>query len=141
MTTKTPSSDLSDRQHIVYIDLPEGDRIYPLDVTAELPCEMPKFNVKTDMLAVIAAVRELLNEHQKLFDELDHLDAHSWILDPVTPNRRHTHRRLALGHHCSLHLEIKHTKNPCEAPDLQLFGAESRIAKWRKAISRNMTTW
>jgi E3 ubiquitin-protein ligase FANCL len=133
--------DLSGRQHVVYIDLPEGSHIYPLNVTAELPCEMPTFSAKTNIPTVISAIRDILNDYQKLFDELDHLDANSWILDPVRPTRRHTQRRLALGHHCSLHLEIKHTKNPCEAPDLQLFGAESRIALWKEAINRNMAAW
>ncbi|KAI8580703.1 hypothetical protein K450DRAFT_235550 [Umbelopsis ramanniana AG] len=133
--------DSSGRQHIVYIDLPEGSHIYPLNVIAELPCEMPTFSVKTNIPTVISAIRDILNDYQKLFDELDNLDANSWVLDPVRPTRRDTQRRLALGHHCTLHLEIKHTKNPCEAPDLQLFGAESRIAVWKEAINRNMAAW
>lgn len=102
---------------------------------------MPKFSAKANIPTVIATVRDLLNDYQELFKELDHLDANSWVLDPVRPTRRDLQRRLALGHHCSLHLEIKHTQNPCEAPDLQLFGAESRIAIWKEAMNRNMTAW
>jgi len=133
--------DSSGRQHSIHIDLPEGNRIYPLDVTAELPCSIPAFSAKTDIPTAISSIRGLLNEHHMLFDQLDQLDSHSWVLDPIQPTRRHTHRRLALGQHCSLHLEIKDTVNPCNAPDLQLYGAESRIAKWRDALSRNMASW
>lgn len=134
-------SDSSGRQHNAHVELPEGNRIYPLQITAELPCSMPAFHAKTDMPTAISAIAELLNQYRVLFNQFDELDSHSWILDPIQPTRRHTHRRLALGQHCSLHLEIKDPKNPCDAPDLQLYGAESRIANWREAIARNTALW
>jgi E3 ubiquitin-protein ligase FANCL len=87
-------------------------------------------------------VKELINEHTLLFDELENLDNHAFILDPTHPKREHTYRRLALGHHCSLHIDITNPKNPrSDPPVMQLYGSESRIANWRDAMDRNLGSW
>ena len=37
---------------------------------------------------------------------LDDLDAHAWVLEPKNPGRECVSRRIALGDHCSLQLEL-----------------------------------
>lgn len=120
----------------------QGNSIYPLKIDIDLPCQIPAQITKTDIPTAVANMQELINEHSLLFDEMENLDKHAFILDPASPRREHTHRRLALGHHCSLHIDITNLKNPrSEPPVMQLYGAESKIATWRDALNRNLSSW
>lgn len=120
----------------------QGNSIYPLKIDIDLPCQLPTLITKADIPTAVSKVKEVINEHNILFDEMDNLDKHTFILDPASPRREHTHRRMALGHHCSLHIDITNLKNPrSEPPVMQLYGAESRIASWRDALNRNLSSW
>eukprot|EP00976_Prorocentrum_cordatum_P012508 250610-Prorocentrum_minimum.AAC.2 len=70
-------------------------------------------------------VEARLESYQALWDGLDDLDAHAWVLEPELPPRGATHRRLALGGHTSLTLDLN-PRAPTQPPDFHFMGAVRR---------------
>jgi E3 ubiquitin-protein ligase FANCL len=88
----------------------------------------------------IAQFRAALARHQQLWDVLDDLDAHTWVLEPKNPTRDCATRRIAIGDHCSLQLEV-HIGAPTSLPELQFLGADRVIAPLRQALNANLSRW
>ncbi|CAG8742326.1 6022_t:CDS:1, partial [Racocetra fulgida] len=47
-----------------------------------------------------------LEKFQDVWSMLDDIDKHTWILEPYKPKRSDLMRRIALGNHCSLQIEL-----------------------------------
>ena len=92
------------------------------------------------LASALAQFRAALARHQLLWDMLDDLDAHAWVLEPKNPGRECVSRRIALGDHCSLQLEL-HAAAPTSLPELQFYGADRVIAPLRQALNANLARW
>ena len=100
--------DEAQRAHVLHLSLPSDYPASPPRAEVALPApfelqwaaEQQRFSVRGAMLQFEAA----LGRHQLLWDMLDDLDAHTWVLEPQHPTRDCVVRRLAIGHHCSLQL-------------------------------------
>ena len=100
--------DEAQRAHVLHLSLPSDYPASPPRAEAALPApfelqwaaEQQRFSVRGAMLQFEAA----LGRHQLLWDMLDDLDAHTWVLEPQHPTRDCVVRRLAIGQHCSLQL-------------------------------------
>ena len=100
--------DEAQRAHVLHLSLPPDYPASPPRAEAALPApfelqwaaEQQRFSVRGAMLQFEAA----LGRHQLLWDMLDDLDAHTWVLEPQHPTRDVVVRRLAIGQHCSLQL-------------------------------------
>ena len=140
--------DATGREHLLGLALPPEYPHAPPTVRATLPSP---FEVRWPVdaasgLAVhaletaLAQFRVALTRHQRLWDLLDDLDAHTWVLEPRAPRRDSVSRRLALGNHCSLQVEL-HVGAPTSLPEVQFLGAERHIAPLRLALNANLARW
>lgn len=100
----------------------------------------PSAPLTATLTGVITQFRAALARHQVLWDMLDDLDAHAWVLEPKHPGRECASRRIALGDHCSLQLEL-HAAAPTSLPELQFYGADRVIAPLRQALNANLARW
>ena len=142
--------DAAGRAHALDLRVPPDYPRAPLVASASLPAafalQAPAAGggatvaASSDVAAAIAQFREALAAHQALWDELDELDAHAWVLEPRGPSRDCVKRRVAIGSHCSLQLTL-HVASPAALPELQFFGADRVIAPLRRALNANLALW
>ena len=92
------------------------------------------------LATAIEQFQAALARHQLLWDMLDDLDAHTWVLEPKKPSREDLSRRLAIGSHSSLELEL-HEDSPASLPVLQFLGAEKVVAPLRHNLNARLSRW
>ncbi|CAG8539170.1 14212_t:CDS:2 [Gigaspora rosea] len=134
-------NDSSGRQHSIFVSLPFSYPQTPLIVHAELPT--PSSTTSNHMASLKDAVSfysKELEKFQYVWSMLDDIDAHTWVLEPCKPKRSDLIRRIALGNHCSLQIELdaSYPKGECQ---YRLFGTESLISPLREKIIKNWNTW
>lgn len=136
--------DEAQRAHVLHLSLPSDYPASPPRAEVALPApfelqwaaEQQRFSVRGAMLQFEAA----LGRHQLLWDMLDDLDAHTWVLEPQHPTRDCAVRRLAIGQHCSLQLGL-HVSSPASLPTLQFLGAEKSLVGYRSALNARLALW
>lgn len=92
------------------------------------------------LATAIEQFQAALARHQLLWDMLDDLDANTWVLEPKKPSREGVSRRLAIGSHSSLELEL-HEDSPASLPVLQFLGAEKVVAPLRHNLNARLSRW
>ena len=150
--------DAAGRGHVLGLALPpDYPRSPPRVTTAALPGTAPfelawpssdasssdassATSGAASLAGALSQFRAALARHQLLWDMLDDLDAHAWVLEPKNPARDCVSRRVALGDHCSLQLEL-HVGAPASLPELQFYGADRVIAPLRQALNANLARW
>ncbi|KAG0744968.1 hypothetical protein G6F57_000318 [Rhizopus arrhizus] len=116
--------------HELKVTLPSNYPFAPPQIIAYIPTQIES---SLSIADIVNRHEQIIHQHQKLFDCLDDLDKHMRILEPEKPNRSDTWRKIALGHHCSLYLEITDPMSPFDKPQIRLFGSEKRVENLRKA--------
>ena len=143
------------RGHAIGLSLPPGYPRFAPSVSALVPTPaalLPKANGNAgfagasstlpahSLRATLEEYRAVLAQHQLLWDLLDDLDAHVWVVEPKYPSRACVTRRIAIGKHCTLQLTM-HVATPSALPDLQFFGAEQVILPLLQALNANLDRW
>ncbi|KAI8984661.1 WD-repeat region-domain-containing protein [Mycotypha africana] len=126
-------NDTQGRAHFVKVILP---LTYPLSkpkVVCNLPVPIEHNRTITE---IIQQHRVIIDRYQKLFDCLDDLDQHMRILEPENPTRSDNWRRIALGHHCSMEVDLSsNLETPLSVkPRVRFLGSMNRVkdlkAQW-----------
>ncbi|OBZ85092.1 E3 ubiquitin-protein ligase FANCL [Choanephora cucurbitarum] len=132
------TKDNAGRIHLIELALPPK---YPLNAARLISCPLPASIDITgrDLHDILIQHEVLVNQHQSLFDCLDDLDKHMRILEPEQPTRADCWRRIALGHHCSLDIELNPDAPVNMKPNkVRFFGNASRVSdlkkKWNNKI-------
>ncbi|CAG8613991.1 7115_t:CDS:2 [Cetraspora pellucida] len=100
-------SDSSGRQHSIFVSLPFSYPKASLIVHAELPTPISMaLNHMTSLKDVVSFYSKELEKFQDVWSMLDDIDKHTWVLEPCKPKRSDLMRRIALGNHCSLQIEL-----------------------------------
>jgi E3 ubiquitin-protein ligase FANCL len=101
---------------------------YPF-VFPQVKCQLPvKIQVSSSSLPQIYSHhQQLIHKYQPLFNCLDDLDQNMKILEPDQPNRSDVWRRIALGYHCSLEIELNPDAPMDAKPKVRFFGNLSRV--------------
>lgn len=81
-----------------------------------------------------------LGHYQRFWDVMDDLDRELWVLEPATPSRSTTYRRIGVLPHCSLHIVVDPVA-PYSIPDLRVLGAEARTASLRQQVTSALPSW
>ncbi|CAG8674903.1 10895_t:CDS:2, partial [Dentiscutata heterogama] len=134
-------NDSSGRQHSIFVSLPFSYPQTPLIVHAELPTSSSTTsNHMTSLKDVVSFYSKELEKFQDVWSVLDDIDAHTWVLEPCKPKRNDLMRRIALGNHCSIQIELDAScpKGECQ---YRLFGTESLISPIREKIIKNWNNW
>ncbi|KAI7866543.1 WD-repeat region-domain-containing protein [Spinellus fusiger] len=129
--------DTSERTYEIEASIPAD---YPLSaplIKVDLP-QPPSALTTTSLTDHIHHIHSLIHQYQDYFNCMDEIDTYGQILDPDHPRGVDTWRRIALTHHCSVHIEIQ-PDTPRYLPRVRFFGAEKRTthlwSQWQKATS------
>ena len=76
----------------------------PLPLDFRWPADPVSGGPSHSLRAAIAQFRAALATFQQLWDMLDDIDRHAWVLEPKKAGRDCVTRRVALGSHCSLQM-------------------------------------
>ncbi|KAG2375094.1 hypothetical protein C9374_010098 [Naegleria lovaniensis] len=153
-------TDLQDRNHYVEVHTSTMDTMaeIPPECQALVDAELSKISsshiVRNDVmidddntqhvlsLSVIHdKYREMIEKLSDFFTVIEDFDEHLRILEPEKPTRSHTMRRIVIGNHCSLQLQIDPFK-PRERPkDIKLLGSDSIISPLRLKMNQNRNKW
>ena len=71
---------------------------------------------------------------------MEDFDNHTWVLEPDKPKRSDLMRRIALGNHCSLQIDVD-AKNPRGICECRLFGNEKTVGPLQDLLNKNLMRW
>ncbi|KAK4535085.1 hypothetical protein CDCA_CDCA03G1110 [Cyanidium caldarium] len=137
--------DAAGRQHLVIL----RDWHTPApSIHASLPAHVPlpepdRSSVQPhgiSLMQAVAQVRAVLGAYQPLFQVLDDVDQHSCVLEPERPTYATCIRRIALGRHCSLYIEVD-PHNPRSVPVCRLLGGERDTAALQERLNGGLHQW
>ncbi|KAI7901335.1 WD-repeat region-domain-containing protein [Cokeromyces recurvatus] len=117
--------DQANRQHLLKVILPIHYPFALPQVISELPS--PIEATSSELSILIKQHQILIEKYQTLFNCLDELDTHMRILEPEQPKRNDIWRRIALGHHCSLEIELNPESPMDSKPKVRFFGSLNRV--------------
>lgn len=81
-----------------------------------------------------------LARYQEFWDVLDEVDARCQVLEPENPTRGATLRRISLGSHCSVQIEVD-PDHPRAMPELRFMGSDTKTAPLKRLLNKNMRRW
>ncbi|CAM9302852.1 unnamed protein product [Phaeothamnion confervicola] len=136
------AADAAGREHILAVTLPPDYPAGPPACAVDLPrpLELGWAPGRSSLADAIAQFRAALAPYVPLWDALDDLDAHTWVLEPERPTRAHVHRRVAVAPHCSVMLRLDPLA-PRAVPEIRFLGAESVIGPLRQNLNRGLAAW
>lgn len=89
---------------------------------------------------IVEQLEDAIARYQLFWDEMDDLDANSLILEPEKPSRSITMRRIGIGSHSSMQIDID-PLNPRNAPECRFLGADAVIGPMRDKLNRYLPNW
>lgn len=133
--------DESNRKHIIHIQIRIDDFLnqYPLcscDLPIQLDIKVKPFSLQK----ILDQYKEKISKLQEFWDIMEDFDKNTWVLEPEKPLYSHTMRRIALGSHSSILVEIDPLK-PKNIPGFQFLGADSVINPLREKLNHSLDQW
>ncbi|EKX39334.1 hypothetical protein GUITHDRAFT_143539 [Guillardia theta CCMP2712] len=133
--------DAAKRSHVVEVDL---NMSYPHDPPVCRGATPIPFILRWrdgyTLRNVIEQFEEHLHQFQLLWDVLDDIDQHSWVLEPSVATRDLASRRIAIGNHCSIQVDIP-ILNPLSVPEVRFLGADSVILPLKDKLNQRLLLW
>jgi E3 ubiquitin-protein ligase FANCL len=136
--------DGGSREHTVSVTL-------PLDYPSAAPCvagALPEqFRLtswrrgSSTLSTVLAQFSDAVARFQCLFDALDDIDGNCWVLEPERPLRSDVYRRIAIGKHSSLRIELDPRAPTRAVPECRFLGSEAAVGPLRALLNENMRAW
>lgn len=136
------SIDAANRSHLLKVSLPMEYPYIPPQMTYDLPTSFTTstYTTRTSIKSIVDEFERLVNQYQPLFNCLDDIDKHMRIIEPDPPKRSETYRKIALGYHCSLYIDLgpNYTAEKGKPTNIRFFGSQSRVqdlkAKWKSYV-------
>ncbi|GAB6021123.1 hypothetical protein CHUAL_003757 [Chamberlinius hualienensis] len=141
--------DERSREHILALLMPAE---YPT-VAPKSVCDLPSnFNIfwedvcMIDFLKgnglsdIVCQFEKQLRFYQTLWNELDDIDAKTWVMEPEKPRKSDLTRRVALGEGASLIFTVD-AINPRAPPVWQMMGNDRVISPLQVTLDKTFTNW
>jgi len=136
--------DFSNREHVFDVSIPN-----------EYPCSVPKIQISLpapvevvwprgtqgDLGVVFEAVERDLRRYEDLFVELEDIDTHCWVLDPLQPTFGSTHRRIAIDKTCSVMVELQVDNPRGLCSSIRLLGPPAKTQPMQNYLCQNSQLW
>ncbi|CAL4067899.1 unnamed protein product, partial [Meganyctiphanes norvegica] len=120
--------DVKERIHKMRLKIPPDYPAHVPLIEAQLPTEFNvNWNAGGGLNSVVAAWKQQIFNLQLFWDIMDELDHSALILDPPDPGPQHTTRRILLGNHVSVQLNIN-VSHPRSMPHCHLLGSAQIVA-------------
>ncbi|PSC68290.1 E3 ubiquitin-ligase FANCL [Micractinium conductrix] len=134
--------DAAGRRHELRLSLPPGYPAAQPTPAADLPAPLElRWGAGASLATCLAQFEAALAQHQPLWDSLDDLDAHAWVIEPSAPSRGALHRRIALGSHVSLALTLDPAAPGALPNDCRFMGSDRAVAPLRQRLHDNRGLW
>src|SRR5690606_21461521 len=99
--------DSNGRTHYIEISLSNQYPNSPPICSAELPEQVPiQWDPSFTLKDVLRQYREAVKQYTALWDQLEDLDKHTWVIEPQNPTLASTMRRIVLADYCWLQIEL-----------------------------------
>ncbi|KFV02645.1 E3 ubiquitin-protein ligase FANCL, partial [Pterocles gutturalis] len=140
-TVKLKAEDTCGRQHLITLTLNAKYPTEPPDCFVDFPVPfaiswMPQ-NSLIDIYNQFLAALESLKE---FWDAMDEIDGKTWVLEPESPTRSATTRRIAIGNNVSVNVEVD-PLHPNMLPECYFLGADHVVNPLRIKLNNNMHLW
>ncbi|KAF0296682.1 E3 ubiquitin-protein ligase FANCL [Amphibalanus amphitrite] len=89
------------------------------------------------LLDIYQRFEEAVDKYQDFWTALDRLDAQLWVVDPESPSRRDTRRRIVISSQLSLEVTVD-PLYPSSVPGCRFLGAETAAAALRDKLAREI---
>ncbi|KAL0483444.1 E3 ubiquitin-protein ligase FANCL [Acrasis kona] len=132
--------DIAGREHIIKVDVSKNNEY---TCTAQLPIQAElktKNNERITLKKIKIEYEHVLHSLQDFLSTVEDLDQNTWVLDPENPTFAHCMRRIGIGNHSSIQIEID-PKQPKAPPEVRFLGADSIITPIRDAYNQNHHEW
>jgi len=133
--------DQAGRKHVLRVRL---DERYPKKIgwyRADLPKALRSSSSPVSPLqSLLHGLKETAESFAELFDALDDLDAEAWVLEPEKPTRSDTFRKIVVGRHATLLIDLDPFK-PTAFPDCRFVGSEAAIGPLRSRLDAGISRW
>lgn len=140
-------SDAAGRRHALSLRLLPD---YPLTAprcSAALPAHVELRWVSTGPGVGTSRLKNVVEQYamaiagyDELWHELEHIDAEAWVIEPEMPTRAIVYRRLAVGPHCALQVDLD-ASAPRAVPECKFFGMETAVAPLRQRLNLELHRW
>ncbi|XP_054714402.1 E3 ubiquitin-protein ligase FANCL-like isoform X2 [Uloborus diversus] len=133
--------DEFDREHILKLWIPEKFPKEPPRYEYDLP-EVFDFKWLPDdtFSTIFSAFQEVLMKHSEFWDNLDEIDAKTWVLEPENPKRSDCKRRIAISSGVSLLLLVDPAR-PTAVPTCSYLGPDRIVEPVREKFNSNIHLW
>jgi hypothetical protein len=133
------NSDKKERKHSILVHIDSNE--YPNSISkyeVDLPLNVDLvFKSLKDLLKHFDS---LIEEYQTFWNLLIDIDENCFVIEPERPLFSHSMRRIAIGKHSSLMIDLN-PKNPHSIPEFEFLGAESFINPLRNNLYQNLLKW
>eukprot|EP00743_Colponemidia_sp_Colp-15_P008889 GILK01009699.1.p1 GENE.GILK01009699.1~~GILK01009699.1.p1 ORF type:complete len:368 (-),score=36.96 GILK01009699.1:22-1125(-) len=134
--------DSAGREHILKMLFPSDYPNSPPTCICDVPIapEEVQWNGSCSLNHIIRHYQRVYERYQDLWLVLDDIDRHTWVLEPEKPSRKDTMRRVALGDHCSVTVDINPAA-PRSICQCTFMGPDKRTAPLRDKLNANLNLW
>lgn len=135
--------DRAGRAHHLRLHLPEG---YPEEAASVLGASLPEaFSLRWSrdegLAGALRQFRAALDRYADVWDCLDDIDAHCWVLEPEQPTRSDLQRRVALASHAALVFRVDPRQPRALPQDLQFMGPAAVVDPLRSRLNKRLRGW
>ncbi|XP_033338653.2 E3 ubiquitin-protein ligase Fancl [Megalopta genalis] len=113
---------------VIQSDLPEIPGFCPFEKNVlTLNVARNKFKLQVEML-------------KTTWSNLQQIDKHCWVQDPLQPKPCHLHRRIFLTPSLSMLIKIN-PLNPMDFPEIRFMGSKTEVELQNNLVSKNVHNW
>jgi E3 ubiquitin-protein ligase FANCL len=136
--------DEKDREHLIQIDIHTMVNDIRFECHSNLPIQLTQ-DIKIPstgnrLLSIIEQHKTIIHKIQEFISVMEELDRKTWILEPERPTCAHTMRRIAIGSHSSIQIEVNPLM-PHYTPEFKFLGADSVINPLRETFHKRQKEW
>jgi E3 ubiquitin-protein ligase FANCL len=137
--------DVKNREHIVHVVVGvSNDSNIQLQTFSNLPLQIVQTLQKkhdSTLQSILEHYTSAINDQLQLFFSImDCVDSSTWVLEPEHPNYSHTVRRIAIGSHSSIQIEVD-PLHPTYLPQFRFLGADSIINPVKESLHKKQHIW
>lgn len=141
-TIRLQVEDAARRVHTVSVTVPyEYPKIAPTVVPALPSSFVLSWSETSNLQTVLEQLSGEVGKFQAFFDVMDDFDEKCWVIEPEHPLRSDLYRRIALGNHCSIRLEVDPRAPLRAVPECRFLGSDAAVGPLRDRLNMNMSTW
>ncbi|PXF44395.1 E3 ubiquitin-protein ligase FANCL [Gracilariopsis chorda] len=135
-------TDSAQRKHTIQILLPVDYPREPPTCVASLPQEFtPKLGEHHILNDVLNQYGQFIERFQDFFRVMEDFDSNTCILEPEHPTWRDTYRRVCIGKHCSVRIEVDPRAPISGFPECRFLGSENAVAPFKQHLNQNIHKW